>query len=57
MNDNLENGWLVTDKEREPQVYDTCECCGEPIYEGDEYFDICGDKWCEDCIRSCKREA
>lgn len=30
-----------------------CADCGEPIY--DEYYDICGEPICEDCIRDYKR--
>ena len=33
-----------------------CEICGRPLYEGDNFFDIGGEMWCEDCIeRELKR--
>lgn len=33
-----------------PPVVFTCYNCGEPIYEGDNYYDIEGEAWCEECI-------
>lgn len=33
----------------EPPIFATCECCGDPIYEGDEYVDIGGDYYCTEC--------
>ena len=32
-----------------PQVF-ICSGCGEPIYEGDDYWDIFGEQWCTKCI-------
>lgn len=26
-----------------------CVLCGQPLYEGDTYFDIQDEVWCEDC--------
>jgi hypothetical protein len=26
-----------------------CCCCGDPIYE--EYYDIDGEVWCEECLK------
>lgn len=40
-----------------PPVAYTCDCCGEPIYEGDDYYDIDGVAWCEDCIRAARKTA
>lgn len=57
MIDNLEHGWIVNDNESEPQVAFRCECCGEPIYYGDDYYDFDGNKWCAECVQDCKREA
>lgn len=34
-----------------PPIVYTCVNCQEPIYEGDDYYDIEGDAWCEECIR------
>jgi hypothetical protein len=39
-----------------PMVY-KCINCGEKILEGDGYYDIDGEIWCEDCIEDCHREA
>lgn len=27
-----------------------CDICGGPIYEGDGITDICGEKWCDQCL-------
>ena len=39
-----------------PIVYE-CSCCGESIYEGDTYYDINDDVWCEECILDARKEA
>lgn len=36
----------------EPPIFDTCEKCGEPIYEGDEYVEIDDSVFCTDCAES-----
>ena len=36
-----------------PQVY-ICSGCGQPIYEGDDYWDIMGEQWCEECIKEAR---
>ncbi len=41
----------------EPPIVYKCSCCGEPIYEGDTYYDIDDDAWCEDCILDSRKEA
>lgn len=41
----------------EPPIVCECSCCGEPIYGGDEYYDINGDVWCEECILDARKEA
>lgn len=33
----------------QPTVY-VCSGCGEPIYAGEEYWDIMGEQFCEACI-------
>lgn len=34
----------------------TCEICGDPIYEGEDYYDIPDFGQCHDnCIHDCKR--
>lgn len=37
-------------RDAEPDVYGTCEICGDPIEEGQDYFDIDGNKYHEDCF-------
>ena len=35
-----------------PTVY-TCKYCGEPIVPGDEFFEVDGDHYHEDCFTDC----
>lgn len=38
----------------EPPVYKPwgyCECCGEPIYYNEDYFDVDGVVYCMECVR------
>lgn len=39
-----------------PQVF-VCSGCGEPIREGDIYYDILGEQFCEECIEEAMGEA
>jgi hypothetical protein len=41
----------------EPAPVAECAWCKEPIYEGDEYYDINGDTICTECIDECKKTA
>ena len=41
----------------EPKQVFICSGCCKPIYEGDEYYDILGEQFCEDCIADAKKEA
>lgn len=41
----------------EPEVYAHCEICDEPIYDGDEYYNLDGHKYCEACVQSGYRTA
>lgn len=34
----------------EPPIVTRCLKCHEPIREGDDYYDIEGDAFCEECI-------
>lgn len=39
--------------EEDTQVF-ICSGCGDPIYEGEYYYDIMGEQFCEGCIASAK---
>lgn len=39
-----------------PSVF-ICSGCGKDIYEGDTYYDILGEQFCEVCIVDAKKEA
>lgn len=39
-----------------PRVY-VCAGCGDDICEGDDYWDILGEQFCERCIHDAKKEA
>ena len=34
----------------EPPIIANCQCCNTPIYIGDEYYDIEGDIYCDECV-------
>lgn len=34
----------------EPPIYSKCEICGEPIYDGDEFYQIDDHDYCESCV-------
>lgn len=39
------------------QVF-VCSGCGQPIYEGQTYYDVLGEQFCEDCMTlDCRKEA
>ena len=35
----------------ERPVFDCCEICGADIYDGDDYYELNGHKYCETCVR------
>lgn len=37
-------------RDAEPDYYGMCEICGDPIEEGQDYFNIGGKKYHEDCF-------
>lgn len=39
-----------------PAVY-VCSGCGDSILDGDYYWDFFGEQYCEECIRSERKEA
>ena len=41
----------------EPIAVFVCSGCGNKIYEGEDYYDILGEQFCESCINETKQEA
>ena len=41
----------------EPPVFAECSLCGNDILDGDDYYEINGDYYCEDCIDERRRTA
>ena len=41
----------------EPKRVFICSGCGGPIYDGDNYYDILGEQFCETCIEEARKEA
>ncbi|MDO4306020.1 MAG: hypothetical protein Q4C77_04235 [Eubacteriales bacterium] len=41
----------------EPRVLYACINCGSEIVEGESYYDVDGEPWCEECMRGCLKEA
>lgn len=33
-----------------PKPVFVCSGCGQDIYEGEDYWDVLGEQFCEDCI-------
>ncbi|MBR5144693.1 MAG: hypothetical protein IKW53_06550 [Clostridia bacterium] len=40
-----------------PPVFSKCDGCGADILDGDEYYDIDGECYCENCIYECRKTA
>lgn len=34
----------------EPRVVFTCRGCGEDIVEGEDYYKVAGEPYCEECV-------
>lgn len=34
----------------EPPAVFICSGCGDPIYDGDDYWDILNEQWCKECV-------
>lgn len=41
----------------EPKSVFICSGCGESIRDGDDYWEIMGEQFCEDCIDEAKKVA
>lgn len=41
----------------DPEVFARCEICGEPIYDGEDYYEIDGQRYCEDCVYDARKTA
>ena len=41
----------------EPKSVFICSGCGEKIRDGDDYWEIMGEQFCEDCIDEAKKVA
>lgn len=41
----------------EPTAVFVCSGCGRKIYEGEDYYDILGEQFCEECINETRQEA
>ena len=40
-----------------PPVFAHCDLCDEPIYDGDEYYELDDHKYCEACVQGGYRTA
>lgn len=41
----------------EPPIIHRCCSCENDIFEGDDYYDLDGEPWCEDCVASSRKTA
>lgn len=48
--DKMEAAYLEPPEDTRDTLYH-CECCGDPIKEGDDYYEVCGLIICESCVR------
>ena len=39
-----------------PETPVACKCihCGDKIYEGEDYYNVDGEEWCETCIKEAR---
>jgi hypothetical protein len=38
--------------EPDPPILFNCKACGAEIYEGDDYYEVDGEPYCDGCVRS-----
>ena len=55
--DEYVTGHWGDDGYEEPQISHYCDECGEAIYEGEDYYEIEGGIYCEDCVYKMKKTA
>ena len=41
----------------DPPMVFICSGCGEPIRDGDDYYEIMGEQWCQSCIDEAREVA
>ena len=41
----------------EEKIFDYCSLCREPIYDGEDYYCIDDNAFCEECVSDSRREA
>ena len=53
------NGYChyLQEEEERREILDVCAECGEPIREGDDYYEVDGKRYCESCIDDMRRLA
>lgn len=56
MPDDLEHGWIATDREDCGEEIGYCECCGRTLYSDDYYSLLDGFYYCESCKRKMEGE-
>ena len=55
--DAWKTGNFGEDSYNEPRIVFYCDECNAPVREGDDYYEICGYNFCEECIEKCRKEA
>lgn len=51
---------MISDAYYEPpeaRLFANCDWCGDEIFEGDDYYELNGEKVCCECVSRCCREA
>lgn len=55
--DNFPTPYDLYDGAESGTQADICEGCGQPIYVGEDYYDINGEPYCEDCVHDMRKVA
>ena len=50
--EHVENFWVDMPEPKEPKVLKECACCGVEMYEGETYYKIVDDYYCENCVET-----
>lgn len=44
-------------RESDPEIFARCDSCGTKIYDGEEYYELNGQYFCEDCVEEGRKIA
>ena len=56
MSNDFSDKWYLEPPDIQPRKMCDCRNCGWGLYEGDEYYEIDGECYCEDCVEKLYRK-